>query len=99
MDNENSNKKFFIVTLIQFIIYGISLVWAFLDRGITPNWPFFLLYVGILIGNFSPIKYRGNFFSTKPGLFFKTKTRKFENIMYMTVTCIVIFLVTFLNIS
>jgi hypothetical protein len=91
-------KIFFIVTLIQYIIYGISLVWAFLARGITPNWPFYLLLVGILIGNFIPLKYRSNFFSTEPGFFFKTKTRKFENIIYLTTTCIVILLVLLLNI-
>lgn len=91
-------KIFLIVTITQYIIYGISLVWAFLSRGITPNWPFYLLLVGILIGNFIPHKYRSNFFSTEPGFFFKTKTRKFENIIYMTTTCIVILLVLLLNI-
>ncbi|MCD1024445.1 hypothetical protein K4422_05845 [Enterococcus sp. SMC-9] len=92
-------KIFFIVTLIQSIIYGISLVWAFLARGMTQNWPFYLLLVGILIGNFIPMKYRSNFFSTEPGLLFQTKTRKFENMLYMTITCIIIFLVILLDIS
>lgn len=92
-------KIFFIVTLIQSIIYGISLVWAFLARGMTQNWPFYLLLVGILIGNFIPMKYRSNFFSTEPGLLFQTKTRKFENILYMTITCIIISLVILLDIS
>lgn len=91
-------KIFLIVTITQYIIFGISLAWAFLARRITPNWPFYLLLVGILIGNFIPHKYRSNFFSTEPGFFFKTKTRKFENIIYMTTTCLVILLVILLNI-
>lgn len=92
-------KIFLIVTITQYIIFGISLAWAFLARRITPNWPFYLLLVGILMGNFIPHKYRSNFFSTEPGFFFKTKTRKFENIIYMTTTCLVILLVILLNIS
>ncbi len=91
-------KIFLIVTITQYIIYEISLVWVFLARGITPNWPFYLLLVGILIGNFIPHKYRSNFFSTEPSFFFKTKTRKFENIIYMTTTCLVILLVILLSI-
>ena len=67
-------------------------------RGITPNWPFYLLLVGILVGNFVPLHYRTNFFSTGSGLFLKTKTRKLENIIEMTITCMVIFLVIFLNV-
>ena len=91
-------KIFYIVTLIQYIVYGVSLVWAFLARGITQNWPFYLLLVGILIGNFIPIKYSSNLFSSEPGFILKTKTRKFENIIYMTITCIIIFLVILLYI-
>ncbi|EGP5222310.1 hypothetical protein EHH26_05840 [Enterococcus faecium] len=89
---------FFIVKIVQLLIYGVSVVWAFFYRGITPNWPFYLLLVGILVGNFVPLHYRTNFFSTGSGLFLKTKTRKLENIIEMTITCMVIFLVIFLNV-
>ncbi|EGP4767175.1 hypothetical protein EFL02_11240 [Enterococcus faecium] len=94
----NGKKIFFIVKIIQLLIYGISVAWAFFYRGNTPNWPLYLLLVGILVGNFVPLHYRTNFFSTDSGLFLKKKTRKLENIIEMTITCIVIFLVIFLNV-
>ena len=91
-------KKFFqckncsVVNLWDFGSMGIFY------RGITPNWPFYLLLVGILVGNFAPLHHRTKFFSTDSGLFLKTKTRKLENIIEMTITCIIIFLVIFLNV-
>ena len=85
-------KNFSVVNLWDFGSMGIFY------RGITPNWPFYLLLVGILVGNFAPLHYRTNFFSTDSGLFLKTKTRKLENIIEMTITCIIIFLVIFLNV-
>ncbi len=91
-------KNFFHCKNVQLLIYGVSVAWAFFYRGITPNWPFYLLLVGILVGNFVPLHYRTNFFSTGSGLFLKTKTRKLENIIEMTITCMVIFLVIFLNV-
>ncbi|HAQ4449733.1 TPA: hypothetical protein IXR81_002331 [Enterococcus faecium] len=94
----NGKKIFFIVKIVQLLIYGISVAWAFFYRGITPNWPLYLLLVGILVRNFVPLHYRTNFFSTGSGLFLKTKTRKLENIIEMTITCIVTFLVIFLNV-
>ncbi|PQF48403.1 hypothetical protein CUS81_04495 [Enterococcus faecium] len=86
------------VKIVQLLIYGISVAWAFFYRGITPTWLFYLLLVGILVGNFAPLHYRTNFFPTDSGLFLKTKTRKLENIIEMTITCIIIFLVIFLNV-
>ncbi|KAB7548146.1 hypothetical protein GBM46_02925 [Enterococcus faecium] len=86
------------VKIVQLLIYGISVAWAFFYRGITPTWPFYLLLVGILVGNFAPLHYRTNFFPTDSGLFLKTKTRKLENIIEMTITSIIIFLVIFLNV-
>ncbi len=94
------NKKtqqFFYVTIVKFLIYGIAITGAFLYRKTSPNWPFYLLLIGILIGNFSPIEYRSNFFSTDPGIFFKKHTRRLENIIEMVITCIIIFLIMFLS--
>ncbi len=38
-------EQFFIVKIVQLLIYGISVAWAFFYRGITPTWPFYLLLV------------------------------------------------------
>ncbi|MBF8808689.1 MAG: hypothetical protein IC227_11110 [Enterococcus lacertideformus] len=97
MDKEA--KKGIIIKVIQFLIYGISIVGAFIDRGTSPNWPFYLLLIGILLANFIPLKYRTNFYSTNPGIILKNHTRRFENIIEMMVTCIVIFLVILLNMT
>ncbi|RCN88232.1 hypothetical protein B1143_10000 [Enterococcus faecium] len=86
------------VKIVQLLIYGISVAWAFFYRGITPTWPFYLLLVGILVGTFAPLHYRTIFLPTDSGLFLKTKTRKLENIIELTITCIIIFLVIFLNV-
>lgn len=91
-------KKFFIVTVIKFLIYGISIVGALLGRDTSPSWPFYLLIIGILIGNFSPIEYRSNFLSRDPGLLFKNHTRRLENIIEMVITCLAIFIVIILNV-
>ena len=64
---------FFIVKIIQLLIYGISVAWAFFYRGITPTWPFYLLLVGILVGNFAPLHYRTNFFQLILAFFLKQR--------------------------
>ncbi|MDO2410629.1 hypothetical protein QUB72_06170 [Enterococcus faecium] len=42
-------------------------------RGITPNWPLYLLLVGILVGNFVPLHYRTNFFQLVLVFFLKQR--------------------------
>ncbi|XVH11543.1 hypothetical protein ACN6KK_09765 [Enterococcus faecium] len=42
-------------------------------RGITPTWPFYLLLVGILVGNFAPLHYRTNFFQLILAFFLKQR--------------------------
>ncbi|WP_270276767.1 hypothetical protein [Enterococcus casseliflavus] len=64
-------KKVYSITVIQVVIYVIAFAMAFLNRGISPNWPFYLVLVGILGGFFIPQKYRSQFSSTAPGIFFK----------------------------
>lgn len=91
-------KKVYTIKIAQLLIYIIALVAAFLNRGISPNWPFYLLLIGILLGFLIPIKYRSNFSSKDPGIFLKNHTRGLENIIEMIITCVVIFLVIFLNI-
>lgn len=66
-------NNFFIVKIVQLLIYGISVAWAFFYRGITPNWPFYLLLVGILVGNFAPLHYRTNFFQLILAFFLKQR--------------------------
>ncbi len=66
-------NNFFIVKIIQLLIYGISVAWAFFYRGITPTWPFYLLLVGILVGNFAPLHYRTNFFQLILAFFLKQR--------------------------
>lgn len=94
-------KKVYSITVIQVVIYVIAFAMAFLNRGISPNWPFYLvlvgILVGILVGFFLPKKYRSQFSSTAPGIFLKNRTRRTENIIELTVTCFVIFLVIYLN--
>ncbi|MGM0164660.1 hypothetical protein [Enterococcus sp. DIV1059_2] len=90
-------KKVYSSTIIQIVIYVIALAMAFLNRGISPNWPFYLVLAGILGGFFLPKKYRSQFSSTAPGIFLKNRTRRTENIIELTVTCFVIFLVIYLN--
>ncbi|GEL91492.1 hypothetical protein EVI01_08290 [Enterococcus villorum] len=70
-----------------------------MDKGASVNWPFYLLLIGILIAYFIPLKYRSSFYSTHPGIILKNHTRRLENIIEMLLTCIVIFLVIFLNMS
>lgn len=79
------------------MIYGISIITSFLNRGVTPNWPFYLMLIGILIGYAIPIKYRSNFNSTDSGIILKNHTRRFENMIDLILTFIVIILVMFLN--
>ena len=50
-------KKVYSITIIQVVIYVIALAMAFLNRGISPNWPFYLVLVGILGGFFITKKY------------------------------------------
>lgn len=66
-------EQFFIVKIVQLLIYGISVAWAFFYRGITPTWPFYLLLVGILVGNFAPLHYRTNFFQLILAFFLKQR--------------------------
>ncbi|MGG5333986.1 hypothetical protein IGI89_001170 [Enterococcus sp. AZ141] len=49
-------KKVYSITVIQVVIYVIAFAMAFLNRGISPNWPFYLVLVGILVGFFIPQK-------------------------------------------
>ncbi|EEV55752.1 predicted protein [Enterococcus faecium 1,231,408] len=56
------------------------------------------LVSGNISRKFCPPSLSYQLFSTDSGLFLKTKTRKLENIIEMTITCIVIFLVIFLNV-
>lgn len=90
-------KKVYSITVIQVVIYVIAFAMAFLNRGISPNWPFYLVLVGILGGFFIPQKYRSQFSSTASSIFLKSRTRRTENIIELTVTCFVIFLVIYLN--
>lgn len=91
-------EKVYSITIIQVVIYVIAFAMAFLNRGISPNWPFYLVLVGILGGFFLPKKYRSHFSATASGIFLKNRTRLTENIIELTVTCFVIFLVIYLNI-
>lgn len=97
MDKEA--KKSIAIKIIQLLIYAISITGAFLDRGTSLNWPFYLLLIGILIANFIPLKYRSNFYSTNPGIILKKHTRRLENVIEMLLTCVVIFLVIYLHMS
>ncbi|MBO1306070.1 hypothetical protein JZO70_07850 [Enterococcus sp. 669A] len=91
-------KKILIIKIIQYSIFGISLTAVIVrDRSLS-NWPFYLMIIGILLANLVPIKYRSNFSSTDPGLFLKNHTRHLENIIDMTINCLVIFLVTVIDI-
>lgn len=63
-------KKVYSITVIQVVIYVIAFAMAFLNRAVSPNWPFYLVLVGILVGFFLPKKYRSQFSSTAPGIFF-----------------------------
>lgn len=54
-------KKVYSITIIQVVIYVIALAMAFLNRGISPNWPFYLVLVGILGGFFIPKNIAPNF--------------------------------------
>lgn len=91
-------KKIYIIKIIQFLIYGISIIGTFLYRKSSPDWPFYLLIIGILIGNFIPFEYRSNFFSMNQGVFLKNHTRRLETIIEIVITCITIFIVMLLNV-
>lgn len=54
-------KKVYSITVIQVVIYVIAFAMAFLNRGISPNWPFYLVLVGILVGFLSPKNTAPNF--------------------------------------
>lgn len=90
-------KKVYSITVIQVVIYVIAFAMAFLNRGVSPNWPFYLVLVGILVGFFSPKNIAHNFLRLLRVFFFKNRTRRTENIIELTVTCFVIFLVIYLN--
>ncbi|MDU5148630.1 MAG: hypothetical protein E6206_12765 [Enterococcus faecium] len=60
-------KNYSVVNLWDFGSMGIFY------RGITPNWPFYLLLVGILVGNFAPLHYRTNFFQLILAFFLKQR--------------------------
>lgn len=91
-------KKVYTIKITQLFIYVIAVASAFFNRGISPNWPFYLLLIGILLGYLIPIRYRSNFSSTDSGIFLKKHTRHLENIIEMVIICASIFLVIFLNI-
>lgn len=91
-------KKVYTIKITQLLIYVIAVAFAFFKRGISPNWPFYLVLIGILLGYLIPIKYRSDFSSTDPGIFLKKHTRHLENIIEMVMVCASIFLVIFLNI-
>ncbi|MCS5465347.1 hypothetical protein NWO25_16980 [Enterococcus lactis] len=69
----SNGKNFFIVKIVQLLIYGVSVAWAFFYRGITPNWPFYLLLVGILVGNFVPFTIVPTFFQLVLVFFLKQR--------------------------
>ena len=92
-------KKFYRIKTMQFSIYLVSIILTFLYPHLSTNWPFYLVLIGILLGNLLPIQYRSNFFSTDPGLILKRATRRLENSIDLSVTCIVIFFVLFFNFS
>ena len=91
-------KQVFIVKLIQYSIYGISVTAALLTNPNPSNWPYYLVLGGIFLTYFLPIQYRSNFSSTAPGLLLKNHTRHLENIIDMTITCLGIFLVVLIPI-
>lgn len=90
-------KKVVIIKIIQIFIFSISIITAFLYRGISPNWPFYLLLLGILVGLLIPVKYRSGFSSKEPGFLFKSYTRGTENLIELIVTLILIVVVLVLN--
>ncbi len=69
----SNGRTIFHCKIVQLLIYGISVAWAFFYRGITPTWPFYLLLVGILVGNFAPLHYRTNFFQLILAFFLKQR--------------------------
>lgn len=92
-------KKAVFIKIIQFLIYVASLIFAFLNPGISPNWPLFLMMIGILLGNFIPRKYLPNFSKTEPSLYFKNRSRRLESIVEITFAYTILLLILFLNIS
>ncbi len=90
-------KKVVIIKIIQIFIFCISIITAFLYRGISPNWPFYLLLLGILVGLLIPVKYRLGFSSKEPGFLFKRYTRGTENLIELIVTLILIVVVLVLT--
>ena len=63
-------KKVYSITVIQVVIYVIAFAMAFLNRGVSPNWPFYLVLVGILVGFFHPPKISLPIFFDCSGYFF-----------------------------
>lgn len=90
--------KVYIIKFIQFLFFFISIIIAFLNREISTNWPFYLLLIGIMLGLFIPVKYRPNFSSIQPSIYFKDRSRRLESIIEMSIIIILLFLVTYLNV-
>lgn len=89
-------KKALFIKAVQFIIYITSLVLTFLNPGMAG---YFLMIVGIFLGNFVPLKYRPNFSKTEPSLYFKNRSRRLESIVEITFAYTILLSILFLNIS